>query len=105
MRTQRGLLVALGAVALALAALQGVTGMTHMALYAGPFLLVLGLLLSGRFIGEERILARRTRSVPLRRRARKRQWPSAHRQRLTSQLERSVRSLRGPPLAGLRAAA
>ena len=27
--------------------------------YAGPFLLLIGLLLSGRFIGEEAILARR----------------------------------------------
>ena len=33
--------------------------MTELVFYAGPFLLLIGLLLSGRFIGEEAILARR----------------------------------------------
>jgi hypothetical protein len=49
MRTQRALLALLGCVALAVAAMQGVTGVSQLALYAAPFLLLLGLLLSGRF--------------------------------------------------------
>ena len=59
MRTPRALLIGLGCAALALSAVQGLTGMQDLVFYAGPFLLLLGLLLSGRFIGEDAILARR----------------------------------------------
>ena len=58
MRTPRALLVLLGCAALALAAVQGLTGMQELVFYGGPFLLLIGLLLSGRFIGEDAILAR-----------------------------------------------
>ena len=53
MRTQRALLALLGCAALVVTAAQGLTGVSQLALYAAPFLLLLGLLLSGRFIGEE----------------------------------------------------
>ena len=64
MRTPRGLLLCLGCAALALAAVQGLTGIQELVFYAGPFLLLIGLLLSGRFPGEEAILARRPVARP-----------------------------------------
>ena len=66
-------------------------------LYGGPLLFITGLLLSGRFIGEERILARRRRS---RRRGcapRASRGPRLRERPLASLLERSPRLLRGPP--------
>jgi hypothetical protein len=97
-------MVVLGCAALAVAAMQGVTGVAHLALYAAPFLLLLGLLLSGRFIGEEVILAHRARRVAPRRRARARRWAALPERPLASLLERSVRLERGPPAAPLNAA-
>ena len=64
MRTPRALLVILGCAALALAAVQGLTGMQELVFYGGPILLLFGLLLSGRFIGEDAILARRKHAGP-----------------------------------------
>jgi hypothetical protein len=65
-------------------------------LYLAPFLLVAGLLLSGRYLGEERILAfRRARSVVPRLRAGR--WASFPEHPLASLLERTTRTLRGPP--------
>ncbi len=86
-----------GAFALALlvgALARGVPGALDVALYAAPFLVIATLLLSGRFIGEERILAAyrawpRRRSVARRARVPELQFDSA--------LERAPRSLRGPP--------
>jgi hypothetical protein len=104
MRTQRALLLLLGCAALALTAVQSLTGMHDLVFYAGPFLLLVGLLLSGRFIGEDAILARR-RSAPeqvLRLAARR--WSPVREHALASLLERSTRQLRGPPRAPLRAA-
>jgi hypothetical protein len=100
MRTQRALLALLGCAALAVAAMQGLTGVAHLALYAAPFLLLLGLLLSGRFIGEEAILARRARSAPPRLRPLPRRWAALPERPLASLLERSLRLERGPPAAG-----
>src|SRR3954451_12357901 len=102
MRTLRILLVLLGCAALALAAVQGLTGMQDLVFYAGPFLLVLGLLLSGRFIGEDAILARRAR--PPRPRPAARHWSPILEHALASLLERSTRQLRGPPAAALHTA-
>ena len=65
--------------------------------YAGPFLLLLGLLLSGRFIGEDAILARRP-SPPRLRHAARHRTPMLE-DALASLLERSTRQLRGPPAA------
>jgi hypothetical protein len=86
----------LGAAALVIAAAQGVTGVTELAFYAGPFLLVIGMLLSGRFIGEQAILARRAGAAS-RPRPQRRRWTPDRARPLTSLLERSPRSLRGPP--------
>jgi hypothetical protein len=97
MRTPRSLLIALGCAALALSAVQGLTGMEDLVFYAGPFLLLLGLLLSGRFIGEQAILARRP--SPPRPRPASRHWTPVLEHALASLLERSTRQLRGPPAA------
>jgi hypothetical protein len=73
----------------------GVSGALDVALYAAPFLVIAALLLSGRFIGEERILAA-YRSLPRARRA-VASWPRLPSLPLTSALERAPWSLRGPP--------
>jgi hypothetical protein len=104
MRTQRALLALLGCVALGVAAMQGLTGVSELALYAAPFLLLLGLLLSGRFIGEEAILALRGRRAPARPRPLPRRWIALPERALASLLGRSVRLGRGPPAAVLLAA-
>jgi hypothetical protein len=97
MRSPRALLVGLGCAATALMALQGLTGMQELVFYAGPFLLLIGLLLSGRFIGEEAILARRV-AAPARPRPASRRWSPVRERPLASLLERSTRQLRGPPV-------
>jgi hypothetical protein len=99
MRTPRALLLILGCAALAVTAVQGLTGMQELVFYAGPFLLVLGLLLSGRFIGEDAIVARR--EPPARPRPLARCWTPVRERPLTSLLQRSTRQLRGPPAAAL----
>jgi hypothetical protein len=99
MRTQRALLALLGCVALGVAAMQGLTGVSQLALYAAPFLLLLGLLLSGRFIGEEAILRRRAARPAPRPRPLPRRWAALPERPLASLLERSVRLERGPPAA------
>jgi hypothetical protein len=104
MRTPRALLLLLGFAALLIAGVQGLTGATELAFYAGPFLLVLGLLLSGRFIGEDAILARRVKRAAARLRPAPKRWATARELPLASLLERSTRLLRGPP-ASFRAAA
>jgi len=75
----RRMLIALGAAfVLALAVvnvLTGKAGAVEMLLYAAPFLAVAALLLSGRYVAEERIL-RVYRTVPRARRRRSaRRWP------------------------------
>src|ERR1700756_3140726 len=97
MRTPRALLLLLGSVAVVIAAVQGIAGMTELAFYAGPFLLVIGLLLSGRFIGEQAILARPPPPAARRPRPQRRRWLPAHERPLASVLERRVPALRGPP--------
>ena len=99
MRTQRALLAVLGCVALGLMAMQGLTGVSQLALYGAPFLLMLGLLLSGRFIGEEAILARRVRAAAPRLRPLPRRWAALPARPLASLLERGARLERGPPVA------
>src|SRR3954452_9502096 len=97
----RRVLLSLGAAfVLALAVLNVLTGRAsaeEMALYAAPFLVVAALLLSGRYVGEERILrVYRTRPRPRRQTARR--WPAAPELALCGALERASWSLRGPPL-------
>src|SRR4051794_28291830 len=98
MRTPLGLLILLGFPALLAAGARGLTGVAELVVYPGPFLLVLGLLLSGRFIGEQAILARCAKRTPARRRRpARRRWPAVRQRALASLLERSTSLLRGPP--------
>ena len=71
----RRILGALAAVTAVLALAQGLTGLAELALYASPFLLLAGLLLSGRFVGEDTILRRRAAAPALRRRRERTGWP------------------------------
>jgi|SRR5690242_5149407 len=96
MRTPRALLFLLGSAALTIAAAQGVTGASDLAFFAAPLLVILGLLLSGRFVGEQAILAR-LQPAPVRRRRARARWSPVRERPLASLLERSTRLLRGPP--------
>jgi hypothetical protein len=87
----------LAAAAVLLAAVMGATGSFELLLYGGPLLLITGLLLSGRFIGEERILARRAAAPAPRPRAARQSWAWLRELPFASLLERSPRLLRGPP--------
>ncbi|RKQ86738.1 hypothetical protein C8N24_4753 [Solirubrobacter pauli] len=71
----------------------------EMALYAAPFLAIVGLLASGRYVAEDRILAiYRSRPRP-RRRSASRRWPSIAELPFSAGVERAPWSLRGPPAA------
>ena len=65
----------LAAVAAAVAVAQGLTDVAELALYASPFLLLAGLLLSGRFVGEATILRRRAAAPVARMRRERARWP------------------------------
>jgi hypothetical protein len=98
MPRQRRFHVLMAAAAIAAGAMQVLAGSAELALTFAPLLLIAGLLLSGRYLGEERILARRLRgaAVVSRRRISARWRPSVERP-LVSLLARSPRSERGPP--------
>jgi hypothetical protein len=83
-------------------AVAGLAGAAEVALFAAPFLLIAALLLSGRYVGEERILALR-RTPPRTRRRLAQRWPSLAELPFCSALERAPWSLRGPPAARLTA--
>lgn len=70
----------------------------EVALYAAPFLLLVGLLVLGRFPGERAILARRVAPTPPRLRPATRRWASCRERAYLSQLERTSHRLRGPPV-------
>jgi hypothetical protein len=95
-RGERRALLYLAAAAVILAAVMGATGSYELLLYGGPVLFLTGLLLSGRFIGEERILARRAAPAP-RPRAARQSWARLRELPLASLLERSPLLGRGPP--------
>jgi hypothetical protein len=95
----RRLLILLALAALTAAVLQGVTGVSELALYAAPFLLIFGLLVNGRYLGEERILARRRAAVPRLRAALECGWTPSRDRPLASLLQRAPRAPRGPPAA------
>ena len=86
----------LAAAAVLLAAVMEITGSFELLLYGGPLLFLIGLLISGRFIGEERILARRALPAP-RVRAARQSWSRLRELPLASLLERSPLQGRGPP--------
>jgi hypothetical protein len=64
--------------------------------WAVPLMIVAALLLTGRYVGEQRILAARLASLAPARAVRTR-WSRRHSAALVSVLERAPRSLRGPP--------
>ena len=95
--SRRRFLLLLASAAAAAALLEGTTGLTQLALYAAPLLLIAGLLVGGRFVGEERILARwRTprrhpaRGVAVR-------WDRAREVALVSRVVWMADPQRGPP--------
>jgi hypothetical protein len=98
-RTPRLLVLLFAVVAAIDAAVSGGAGALNLALYAAPLLVMAGLLLSGRFVGEERIIARarRARDVPKLLLALRAGWSGRPERPLVSLLERAPRSLRGPP--------
>jgi hypothetical protein len=95
---QRRFLACLTALAAVAALIQGMSGMTELALYLTPLFLIAALLLCGRYVAEERIVRRWRALVPQRgrRRTRARRRPIT-RQAFVSLLERSPRLERGPP--------
>ena len=91
MRSHRAYIVAFALLAVLCAAGVGV------ALYVLPLLAIFALLASGRFVGEERILALRARRALRVRRAPARRWKPARPESVRSLFARSPRSFRGPP--------
>ena len=92
MRLSAALLLALLVASVALGVADGMQAL----LFAAPFLLIAALLVSGRFFGEERILAvYRALARPRRRIAPR--WPSLPELPFSAALARAPWSLRGPP--------
>ncbi len=98
MARQRRFVLVLAALAVVCAGLQALTGIADLVLYATPLFLLVALLLSGHYVGEERMVAivrairarLRVRPLPVR-------WGRPSEQRLTSLLHRSAHAVRGPP--------
>ena len=65
--------------------------------WAAPLIVVATLLLTGRYVGEERILAAVAKARAPLARAAKALWSRRHAAALVSLLERAPRSPRGPP--------
>jgi hypothetical protein len=95
---QRRFLVCMTVFALLAAVAQGVSGMSELALYLTPLFLIAALLLSGRYVGERKIVQRWRANMPHRRPRRVRgRWQAVSETPLVSLLERSPRLDRGPP--------
>jgi hypothetical protein len=95
---QRRFFAVMAAFAVLIALLQGTMGLTDLVLYAGPALLIAGLLLCGRFVGEEHIVRRLRRVAPVARTRRMRtHWPRVPARALSSLLAHDPRVERGPP--------
>jgi hypothetical protein len=101
---QRRFFAVMAALAVVIAVLQGTSGLTDLVVYAGPVLLIAGLLLCGRFVGEERIVRRLRRvAMVMRPRRVRARWPRVPARALSSLLAHDPRVERGPP-AGVLAA-
>jgi len=99
MARQRRFNACLTAAAIALAVAQALVGGVDLLLAASPLLLLTGLLLCGRYLGEERIVARLVRRLPAPARRRAVRWRPAVERPLASLLARTSRLERGPPAA------
>ena len=97
-RLQRRFLACLTALAALAALAQGMSGVTELALYVTPLFLIAALLLSGRYIAEDRIVRRwrGTRPAPHARRVPAR-WAAVAVRPFSSWLDRGPRPQRGPP--------
>jgi hypothetical protein len=71
--------------------------MLELALYLTPLLAMAALLLSGTYVGEARIVARRRAALPRRRRHAQR-WRTRPVRALRSVLEPGAAGVRGPPV-------
>jgi hypothetical protein len=94
---QRSFLLCLTALAAACAALQAVTGISDLALAFTPLFLVAALLLSGRYIGEERIVARWRAALRPAPRRRAQRWRPRSVLPLRSVVAAGSVGVRGPP--------
>jgi hypothetical protein len=96
---QRRFLLCLTALAALSVAAQAVTGVSELALYLTPLFLIAALLLSGRYVGEERIVARWRATVAVLRRPRRRtaRWRPQAVRALRSRLLQGSFGVRGPP--------
>ena len=104
---QRRFLLCLTALAALCVAVQGITGVSELALYLTPAFLLAGLLLSGRYVGEERIVARWRAAVAVRRPRPRRtrvRWRPRAVPALRSQLFEGSFGVRGPPVQAAPAA-
>ena len=98
---QRRFLLCLTALAALCVAAQAVTGISELTLYMTPVFLITALLLSGRYLGEERIVARWRAAVAVARRPRRRaaRWRPRPVRALRSQHLQGSFAVRGPPAA------
>lgn len=97
---QRRFLLCLTALAALCVAAQAVTGVSELALYMTPVFLITALLLCGRYVGEDRIVARWRAAVAVRRpRRRAARWRSRPVRALRSQHLEGSFAVRGPPAA------
>ena len=101
-RTQRRFLAWLTAMAALVALAQGISGVSELTLYMTPVFLLAALLLSGRYIAEDRIVSRWRGAQPRPRTRRERgRWPMLAAVPPPSRLHGRPRPQRGPPaLAG-----
>ena len=102
-RTQRRFLGWLTVMALLVALAQGVSGISTLTLYLTPLFLLAALLLSGRYIAEDRIVRRWRDTLPQPRIRRERgRWKVVAPVPPLSRLDGRPRPQRGPPaLAGV----
>jgi hypothetical protein len=95
---QRRFLGILTALAVVCVVLQAITGVGQLALYLTPLFLIAALLLSGHYLGEDRIVARwRASAVPTPRRRRAQRWRPRAVLPLRSVFEHGSFGVRGPP--------
>jgi hypothetical protein len=96
---QRRFLSCLTALAVLCAVLQGLTGLSELALFMTPLFVIGALLLSGRYVGADRIAARwrATVGLPGRKRRRAGRWRARAVLPLRSLHEQGSFGVRGPP--------
>ena len=97
MDRQRRFLIFLTALAVLAAALQAVTGVGQLVLYLTPLFLIAALLLSGHYLGEDRIVARWRASAPPKPRRDAQRWHPRAVLPLRSVFEHGSFGVRGPP--------